>query len=175
MKNSQSWHNSLRDDVLIAVLRLIKKSATYLGVGMRYIRLSLAMMITITLLTSTTTFAKGDVFPFDNVNQGQRFHTLTQEIRCLVCQNQSISESNASVALDLKREVYAKIRMGVTDAAIKNDLVKRYGDFVLFKPQFSGHTFFLWFAPVGFILLGIALIATNRRQRARVKPTVDHL
>lgn len=124
-------------------------------------------IIMLLLCMSINAVAVEDVFPFKSDAQAKRYHQLTEEIRCLVCQNQSIAESNASIAQDLKREVYAKIVTGVDNQTIKNDLARRYGDFILFKPKFDARTVMLWIAPMGFLLLGIAMVMVSMRQKSR--------
>ena len=85
-----------------------------------------------------------------------RLNILAKELRCLVCQNETLADSRADLALDLRREVREKIRQGLTDAQIKTYLTQRYGDFVLYRPPVKGTTWLLWFGP--FLLL-IATIA----------------
>jgi cytochrome c-type biogenesis protein CcmH len=96
-------------------------------------------------------------FEFEQADQQQRYQKLIEEIRCLVCQNQSLADSNAGLAQDLRQEVYEMISTGMDDREITDFLVKRYGDFVLFRPPVKGTTWLLWFAP--FIFLITALIA----------------
>ena len=99
-----------------------------------------------------------EMYPFAKANQAKQFTNLTQEIRCLVCQNQSIADSNAPLAEDLRRKVYRMIQENKTDDEIKNYLTKRYGEFILLQPRFNKVTFFLWLFPffalgmVGFLL-----------------------
>ena len=85
-----------------------------------------------------------------------RLNILAKELRCLVCQNETLADSRADLALDLRREVREKMRQGLTDAQIKTYLTQRYGDFVLYRPPVKGTTWLLWFGP--FLLL-IATIA----------------
>jgi cytochrome c-type biogenesis protein CcmH len=80
-----------------------------------------------------------------------RLKALSEELRCLVCQNQSLADSNAELAVDLKREVERLMVEGKSDAAIKTYLVQRYGDFVLYKPPVQSNTALLWAGP--FVLL----------------------
>jgi cytochrome c-type biogenesis protein CcmH len=99
----------------------------------------------------------------------QRAMKLAAELRCLVCQNQSLAESNAGLALDLKEQVRSQLRAGRSDAEIRKYMVERYGDFVLYSPPWKATTVLLWTGP--FILLagGAALlVAYQRRRRARV-------
>ncbi len=98
--------------------------------------------------------------------QEVRYNHLLGELRCLVCQNQSLADSNAPLALDLKREVYDQIKIGKTDDEIKTFLVSRYGEYILFKPQFTKTTFVLWLGPVVFLVGSfIILFISIRRQK----------
>jgi cytochrome c-type biogenesis protein CcmH len=99
-----------------------------------------------------------------------RARALSLEIRCLVCQNQSIDDSNADLAKDLRRLVRQRLKAGDSDAAIKDYLVKRYGDFVLLRPPMRGDTFFLWYGPFAILLLGGLGIFFYMRHR---KPTPE--
>jgi cytochrome c-type biogenesis protein CcmH len=83
-----------------------------------------------------------------------RLRALSEELRCLVCQNQSLADSNAELALDLKREVERLMTEGKTDAEIKSFLVQRYGDFVLYKPPVQNNTLLLWGGPFALLLVG---------------------
>ncbi len=97
-----------------------------------------------------------------------RLKKLEEELRCLVCQNQSLADSNAPLAEDLRREVRGLAESGKNDAQIKEFLVTRYGDFVLYRPPVKGTTFVLWFGP--FLLLAggavVWWIVLRRRRRA---------
>jgi cytochrome c-type biogenesis protein CcmH len=96
----------------------------------------------------------------------QRIRQLEEKLRCLVCQNQSLADSNAELAGDLRREVREQVTAGRSDQQIVDYLVQRYGDFVLYEPQFKATTALLWIGP--FILLaaaGLFLVATLRRRR----------
>lgn len=97
-----------------------------------------------------------------------RYHDLLEELRCLVCQNQNLAESNASLANDLKRQVEDMIRAGQTDEQIKTYLQARYGDFVLYRPPFKPSTWVLWVSPfvVLVLVLLIAWLTLRRRWTA---------
>ncbi|HLD16110.1 MAG TPA: cytochrome c-type biogenesis protein [Coxiellaceae bacterium] len=95
-------------------------------------------------------------YVFNTPQQQQQFQTMTQELRCLVCQNESIADSQAPLAQDLKQQVYQMIVAGKTEAEIKLYMQARYGDFILFKPPVQKNTWILWALP--FLLLGIAAI-----------------
>ena len=97
-----------------------------------------------------------------------RLRSLADELRCLVCQNQTIADSNADLAVDLRREVRAQILQGKSDSDIKNYLVARYGDFVLYKPPMQWKTALLWFGPLALLAAGAAVwgILVRRRKTA---------
>ncbi len=95
-----------------------------------------------------------------------RARNLSKELRCLVCQNQSIDDSEAPLAHDLRVIVRERLKAGDTDTQVVDYLVVRYGEFVLLKPRLSWHTLALWGAPPAAVLLGIAmLVVVNRRRR----------
>ncbi|TXL68184.1 cytochrome c-type biogenesis protein [Zeimonas arvi] len=95
-----------------------------------------------------------------------RYDKLAHELRCLVCQNQTLAESDASLAADLRRQVESMIVEGRTDAQIKSYLVERYGDFVLYRPPVQSNTWALWFGPFALLAIGVAVwIGINRRRR----------
>ncbi len=95
----------------------------------------------------------------------ERFKVIGHELRCLVCQNQTLADSNADLARDLRSEVEAQIRQGKSDSQIKDYLVARYGDFVLYRPEVKSSTYLLWGGP--FALLaggGLAWVLSRRRR-----------
>jgi cytochrome c-type biogenesis protein CcmH len=113
--------------------------------------------------------AAGEAVPTENdpVKQS-RAVKLTEQLRCLVCQNQSIAESNADLALDLRRQVREQIAAGKTDDEIVAYMVARYGDFVLYRPPVRATTLLLWGGPALLLILGIALLAQQIRSRRKV-------
>jgi cytochrome c-type biogenesis protein CcmH len=91
-----------------------------------------------------------------------------------MCQNQSLADSNALIALELRREVLELMRAGQTDAQIKDFLVQRYGEFVLYKPRVEGRTWLLWLGPAAILLAGAALVVVLvRRKPAQAIPRSD--
>ena len=104
---------------------------------------------------------------FEDPALERRFNDLTEELRCLVCQNQNLADSDAPLAHDLKKEIHAMLIAGQGDEQIKQFLVERYGDFVLYRPPFGGNTLVLWLAPA--LLLGGGAVAVvmiiRKRQR----------
>jgi cytochrome c-type biogenesis protein CcmH len=94
---------------------------------------------------------------------------LSAELRCLVCQNQSLAESHADLALDLKEQVRAQLREGRSDAQIRDYMVQRYGDFVLYSPPLKATTVMLWAGPFVLLAAGTCgLVVYLRRRRARI-------
>jgi cytochrome c-type biogenesis protein CcmH len=101
--------------------------------------------------------------------QQESYDTLTKELRCLVCQNQTIADSNAELAADLRRQVYEMLENGKSRDDIVQFMTDRYGDFVLYKPAFKGKTTILWIAPIVFLLMGlITVFFFIRRKKASV-------
>ena len=109
---------------------------------------------------------------FRDAAEETRFHQLTAELRCVMCQNQSLADSNAQIAHDLRREVLDLMNQGKSDAEIKRFLVDRYGEFVLYKPEVSGSTWLLWFGPLILLLAGAAVVFRLVRKRSGVATEV---
>ena len=108
----------------------------------------------------------------DPVVEARLVH-ISQEIRCLVCQNESLSSSRAELADDLRREVRDLIRTNKSDQEIKDFLVSRYGDFVLYRPEVKPLTWVLWFGPFVVLLMAAIFMGVYLRQRrATLKPHV---
>ncbi len=97
----------------------------------------------------------------------QRLIKIAQEMRCLVCQNESLAGSRADLAEDLRREIRAQIRQGKTDQQVVDYMVSRYGDFVRYRPPVKPKTWFLWFGPFVFLAIGVAVLAFVLRRRNR--------
>ena len=102
-----------------------------------------------------------------------RARTLSKQLRCLVCQNQSIDDSDADLARDLRREVRLQLLTGADDDTILKQLRQKYGDYVLLNPPVDRATLVLWLAPIGFILLGAILVIVARRQRQERAQALD--
>ena len=100
-----------------------------------------------------------------------RLNTIAEELRCLVCQNESLIASRADLAMDLKRQVREQIKAGKSDAEIRKYMVDRYGDFVLYRPPVKGSTLLLWIGPFVLLVAGFAAIwIFVRRRRAALEP-----
>jgi len=114
------------------------------------------LLLMVYLILGGTQAGSLESFDFSGRVSEQRFKTLTEELRCLVCQNESLAGSNAELANDLRQEVYQLMDQGKSNEQIVNFLVARYGDFVLYDPPLRPSTYLLWFGP--FILLLIAAL-----------------
>ena len=109
-----------------------------------------------------------DVAPlrFDDAAEERRFRALVSELRCVMCQNQSLADSNAQIAHDLRREVLALMREGRSDAEVRDFLVARYGEFVLYRPRMEAATWLLWLGPALLLLGGGVVVARIVRRRS---------
>lgn len=106
-----------------------------------------------------------EAFDFNSNVDEERFKTLIVELRCLVCQNQSLADSDAELAHDLRREVYELMDEGKSDQEIADFLVARYGDFVLYSPPVKPGTWILWYGPFALLLMGLLVLAYTVRKR----------
>lgn len=116
-------------------------------------------------------WAKVEVLKFDNVEQEQRYHALIKELRCLVCQNQNLAESNADLAKDLRDKTYQMVVAGSSDSEIIDYMVDRYGDFVLYRPPIKVSTIVLWAGPFIILLIGLFVMARVIRNRPNQNDT----
>ncbi|MCL9683439.1 cytochrome c-type biogenesis protein [Legionella maioricensis] len=105
------------------------------------------------LLFASLSFANS-IYPLDSAKKEAQFNHLLKDLRCLVCQNQDLADSNAELAKDLRLQVYQLVKEGKTDTEISDYLTSRYGDFILFNPPVKAVTLLLWFGPFLFLLLG---------------------
>jgi len=103
---------------------------------------------------------------FENQQQQDRFDQLTRELRCLVCQNQNLADSDAPLAHDLRREVHEMLQTGQSNEQIKQFLVERYGDFVLYRPPVQKNTYLLWLGPMILLLGGAWVLRANIKKRS---------
>jgi cytochrome c-type biogenesis protein CcmH len=105
---------------------------------------------------------------FQDAADQARYERLIRDLRCLVCRSESIADSNATLAADLRREVETQVRDGRSDAEIYAFLTERYGDFILLKPPVAPRTWLLWAAPALFLAGGLAIVLVVVRRRARI-------
>lgn len=100
----------------------------------------------------------------------QRFNALIAELRCLVCQNQSLADSNADLAMDMRREIHKMMEQGSTDEEIVQFLVDRYGDFVRYRPPVKSTTLLLWFGPFLLLAIGLVVVLAAVRRHTSIQP-----
>lgn len=129
-------------------------------------RLLLALM----LLLACAAAAAMEPIKFNDAAEEARFRALSAELRCVMCQNQSLADSNAQIAHDLRLQVLTLMREGKTDREIKDYLVARYSDFVLYNPPVRPSTWLLWFGPGVILLGGAAVLAVVVRKRSGSAP-----
>jgi len=125
------------------------------------------LLVAMTLVFACQLAAKEPLI-FMNPEQEARYNELTLELRCLVCQNQNLADSDAPLAQDLRKEIYDMMQAGRSNEEIKTFMVDRYGDFVLYKPPVQGNTLALWLAPAVLLLLGGVVVVLIVRKRTRM-------
>jgi len=129
-------------------------------------QLALLLVLLLCLPAHAQTLTDPTPLTFHNSAEEQRFHALVSELRCVMCQNQSLADSNAQIARDLRHEVLGLMQQGRSDSEIKDFLVQRYGEFVLYRPPFAAHTWLLWLAPAVLATAGALVVAHIVRRRA---------
>lgn len=115
--------------------------------------------------------ASVEAYQFESAQMEADYNQLINELRCLVCQNQNLAGSDADLARDLRRETYDMLQEGKSQQQVIDFMVERYGDFVLYRPQFKSTTYLLWLGP--FLLLLCVLVLLVRRLLTAAKPEVD--
>ncbi len=121
-------------------------------------------LLSVLLLLHWGIAAATEVRVFQDAAQQQRYEQLIKDLRCLVCQNQSLADSDAELARDLRDEVYQILRSGKSEREAVKFLVDRYGDFVLYRPPFNPTTLLLWFGPLLLLCAGLAFMLRRVRQ-----------
>jgi cytochrome c-type biogenesis protein CcmH len=132
---------------------------------MRFISVLLALLLLMPVQAAIETHQ------FDTPEQEALFKKMTEELRCLVCQNQNLADSNAELALDLREKTYEMVKSGKSEDEIIEYMVARYGDFVLYRPPVKSSTLFLWLGPL--LFLAIAIIVATRFVRSRQSAGAD--
>jgi cytochrome c-type biogenesis protein CcmH len=135
-------------------------------------QLCFRVLLLIGLVVSGLSLAAIDTYEFADEQTRERFHQLNEELRCPKCQNQALGDSNSAIATDLRREVYRLLNEGRTDRQIKDFLVARYGEYILYRPELSSHTLMLWLAPLLMLLIGLVVVLVLiKRRRSVVQST----
>jgi len=132
-----------------------------------------ALLLLIALTVSSRAWAVEPDEVLSNPALEARARAISKQLRCMVCQNESIDESQAPLAHDLRVLVRQRIMAGDSDAQIINFLVSRYGEFILLKPPLSWNTLALWGAPPALLILGILMIVVVERRRATARPAAE--
>jgi len=130
------------------------------------------VMILTFLVSAFSLQAKIETREFANAQMEEDYASLVLELRCLVCQNQSLSDSNAELAVDMRTKVYKMLSEGKTKAEIADFMVARYGDFVLYRPPVKSSTFLLWFGPLIFIVIAAFIVFSFIRRQSNEKPDI---
>lgn len=130
--------------------------------------MKILLLVIFMALTWSPARAAIEAYEFDSPEMEADYKQLTEELRCLVCQNQNLAGSDADLAQDLRRETYEMLQQGKSRQEVVEFMVARYGDFVLYRPQFKSSTYLLWIGP--FLLLLVVLVVFVRRMRAAAKP-----
>ncbi|MBI3915981.1 MAG: cytochrome c-type biogenesis protein CcmH [Betaproteobacteria bacterium] len=139
-------------------------------------RAALALLLAVMLVAPA---AAGEAAPAaEDPALEKRVIELAAELRCLVCQNQSLADSNAGLAVDLRNQIRERMREGQSESQIVDFMVARYGDFVLYRPPVKATTALLWFGPILLVVVGLVVLFVRlRRRRAAAEPelsAVDH-
>jgi len=122
------------------------------------------------LLLASGATARVDVYEFDNPEQETRYNKLISELRCLVCQNQNLADSNAQLAVDLRRKTYNMVKQDKSEGEIADFMVARYGEFVLYRPPLNANTLLLWAGPFVILVVGVGLLIRTIRRRRDAQP-----
>ena len=135
----------------------------------------LGRLLVVTALAFTAAAqARVEVHTFDSAEQEARYDKLIAELRCLVCQNQNLADSNAELAVDMRRKTFEMVKQDKSEKEIAAFMVDRYGEFVLYRPPLNKNTLLLWVGPFIILLIGVGLlIRTIRRRRAEQTAGVD--
>ncbi|MFA4897962.1 MAG: cytochrome c-type biogenesis protein [Brevundimonas sp.] len=131
---------------------------------MRRLAILLAAPIMAVMLTAAEPPAAPDR-PLTDATQEARAQALFKDVRCVVCQHEAIADSPAGVAGDMRRLIREEIAAGASDQAVRDDLVRRFGDYVLFTPPVRAGTWLLWFGPFALVLLAVAVLMLRARRR----------
>jgi cytochrome c-type biogenesis protein CcmH len=131
------------------------------------VKIAAALIAGAVLLAAPAAFAIDNNPPLPDPKLQQRYLDLTHELRCMQCQNESLADSPVGLASDLRRDVREQILAGATDEQIRDLMVSRYGEFILFRPRMSARTAWLWFAPAVLMIVGFVIAVRVLRDRQR--------
>lgn len=135
-----------------------------------------SLFLILTLLFSPVLLAVIETYEFTDDRDRERYNQFIEELRCPKCQNQNLSGSNSPIAEDLRRELYRLLSEGKNDDQIVEFMVDRYGDFILYRPQFKPETAILWLSPVIFLAIGAVVFVLIMRKQSKLvdsEPSLD--
>lgn len=135
-------------------------------------RFCLSLITVFFLLGTASIWADAERVTFENAQNKANYDALVNELRCLVCQNQTIADSDADLAKDLRAKVYQMVEAGQSQNEVIDYMTARYGDFVLYRPAFKMKTLLLWLGPIVFLLLALFLVIRWVRSQATAAPAV---
>ena len=119
-------------------------------------------------------WATSEVVEFSDPLLRDRYYQLVQELRCPKCQNQNLADSNAPISQDMKAQIHTMLEAQNTDAQIKQHLVSRYSEFVLYRPEVNANTWFLWLSPIGILFLGGLIVWRYAFSKNRTKQQITN-
>ena len=126
------------------------------------------LMWILLILFSFQVLAAIEIYQFDQPEQEKLYNQMIDELRCLVCQNQNLSASNAALARDLRKQTYQMVIDGQSHAQIVDYMTQRYGDFVLYRPPVKPSTALLWFGPIILLFVGVMVLIATLRKRDKL-------
>ena len=124
------------------------------------------ILVLFLVLGYNLSWAVDDYYPFATTQQQQRFADLTSQLRCLVCQNQTLAESNSPLAVDLRKQIYVKIQQHQSNDDIIHYLVARYGHYILYRPPLNMLTIGLWYGPFLFLVFSLGYLFLYLRKKS---------
>lgn len=131
----------------------------------------LLIVLSLLLLSQTAFSYTLAEFKFDDPQKKEEFRSIIEQMRCLVCQNESLAGSNAELAMDLRREIYEMMQAGKGKDDVIEFMVARYGDFVLYDPPVKPSTYPIWFGPILLFMVGAVVLFRNLKKKSRSQET----
>ena len=132
-------------------------------------RLAHVLAVLLLSVTATVAFGIDSQAAFSDPVLQARYEQLTHELRCLVCQNETVADSNADLAADFRRQIHDMVAAGKTDAEVRSYMVERYGNFILYKPPLETGTWLLWSGPFILLLIGFVVAVKVVKRRSRLE------
>lgn len=131
------------------------------------------LIASVLMVSSASLLAEAEIITFKNAQNKENYTVLVNELRCLVCQNQTIGDSDADLAKDLRAKVYDMVESGQSQSDVIDYMTARYGDFVLYRPAFRMKTLLLWLGPLVFLFLAIFFVIRWVRSQSNAAPAAQ--